>query len=55
MQPLFQEKSNYCYIFRGCVFVALGTQCEMHILTYYHLQPSRLYKMFSQYLINSTI
>jgi len=31
MQPLLQWKSNEFYIFRECVFVALGTQRKMRM------------------------
>jgi len=54
MQPLLQEKRNYCYLFRECGFVALGTQREMHMRRYNHLWPLRLYKIFPHYLINGT-
>ena len=47
------EKQEY-YIFRKCVFVALGTQHAMRI-RHSHLWPVRLYNIFSHYLINGSI
>jgi len=37
-----------------CVFVALGTQREVHT-PYCHLWPLCLYYIFPHYLINATI
>jgi len=45
MQPLFQWKSNKCYIYWACIFSLRYPACNVHVL-YCYLWFVQLYSIF---------